>query len=187
MEFVNWKFVIFNTMSVKPKKNDIKKAVDKIPGLIFEQVEFSSSKKEAEPPAPPKNNPNQEKKKKHLVWFGVIILTIIIMIMWSWNTFVNFDTILKKDNNSVLDKVKESFERAKQETAILEPKTETSTTTENKLDNEEIKTKIKNSLNILLDKLNTPTSTETPTNTEPSLPLSKSITSTEINDTHREL
>lgn len=164
-------------MSVKPKKNDIRKAVDKIPGLIFEQVEFTNTEKEERPPTPPKNNPNQEKNKKHLVWFGVIIVTVLIIIMWGWNTFVNFDTILKKDNDSIFDKAKESFDRAKQETIILEPKIETPTTTEERLSDEEIKTKIKNSLDILLDRLNsTTTSTEDTTNTESGLPLSKTIT-----------
>ena len=133
-------------MQVKSSKNrktehDIKKAVDKIPGLIFEQVEFKSP-----PPKEkihPADNYQIEKKKKTLVWTGVIIITLIILGMWSWNTFVKFDTLLKKDDpNSIVNQAKDSFEKTKQETKYLEP-IEKTTTTEK--DNEEIENKIKES------------------------------------------
>ena len=99
-------------MSTKAKKDkienkDIKKALDKIPGLIFEQVKFTPPPKEEKKDKPqiqPENSPKEEKKKKKLMWLGVIIITLIILLMWSWNTFINFDTLSKNKKSSKRDK-----------------------------------------------------------------------------------
>ncbi len=183
MEIGNWKFIIFNTMPVKPKKNklekDIEQVVEKIPGLIFEQVEFKNLS--------PKNKINQnkhqqEKKRKTMVWTGVIILTVIIIIMWSWSTFVNFDTLLKKDTTSIIDQAKESFDTAKIKTDILEPKITTPTTTETKSSDEEIKMKIENSLDILINELKKVSSTgDIITSTANQFPIEDDTTTTNPN------
>jgi len=75
----------------KEAKKEIKEAVDKIPGLIFEQVEFEKPKKKPPTPLQPTFNQPQyydagERRKRGLMWLGVIILTVVIFVMWIWNT-----------------------------------------------------------------------------------------------------
>lgn len=156
-------------MSTKAKKDkienkDIKKALDKIPGLIFEQVKFTPPPKEEKKDKPqiqPENSPKEEKKRKKLMWLGVIIITLIILLMWSWNTFINFDTLSKNKKSTFSDQFKKSFEQVKKQTAEFEPKI--NTTNENELKNKTIEEKIKNNLTVLINKLNNTTSTTSTT------------------------
>lgn len=143
-------------MPVKSSKNkktekDIKEAVDKIPGLIFEQVEFKKKSEEEII----KNNYYREKKKKTIVWIGVVIIATIVLTMWAWSTFVNFDTILKNKEESIFDQAKGDLKNIRQENT----KQVVTTTPEeiNKLNDQEIENKIKNSLDIIIKNLNTST------------------------------
>ena len=139
----------------KKTENDIKEVVDKIPGLIFEQVEFKKKSEEKIS----KNNYQKEKKKKTMVWIGVITLAMIILVMWGWSTFVNFDTLIKNKKESIFDQAKEDLKNIKQESN--KPAVTTTTEETNKLNDQEIEAKIKNSLNIIIKNLNTSTPSTT--------------------------
>ena len=156
-----------NSFRNKKIEKEIKKAADKIPDLIYSQV---------------KQEKDQQIKddyhKKKLVWIGVIIITALILIMWSWSTFVNFDTLLKKDNpDSILNQAKSSFEKVQKETKDLEPVVIPTTTEKNTKETTE--EKIKNNLMKIIDQINTaPTSSPISSSTQLSLPVAKTITNT---------
>jgi hypothetical protein len=99
-----------------------------------------------------------------------------------WSTFVNFDTLLKKDTTSIIDQAKESFDTAKIKTDILEPKITTPTTTGTKSSDEEIKMKIENSLDILINELKKVSSTgDIITSTANQFPIEDDTTTTNPN------
>jgi len=138
----------------KKIKKDIQEAAGKIPELIFEEVEFKNTKENK----PPQSKHRSDEKNKKIVWIGVITTTLIVLVMWSWNIFVNFDTILKKDESSMFEQFKESLDMSQ---TIPEMEIDVTTSTpEKEIDENEIQTKIKNSLNILLDELKKVSSTE---------------------------
>lgn len=111
----------------KKLKTEIKEAVEKIPGLFFERVEFQQPKpaitapiaeptKETEPKKSPKydNNYREEKRKQLFVWTGVIILSIIIFSLWIWNTKTFFD-VSAGQNSDFIKQTKQNINNIQQE------------------------------------------------------------------------
>jgi hypothetical protein len=96
-----------------PKKvqDDIKKSVDHIPGIIYEQIRNEQSKQTSERPANVKIDQGQSRGRHGLLWFGVATLTIVVFVMWIWNTKVTIKNIGQntKSNERTL------FENAKQD------------------------------------------------------------------------
>lgn len=149
---------------------EIKEAVDKLPGLIVEQVKFSEPEEETytkkEFSHPTYYNKN-EKKKRQLLWLTVTAFTAVILVMWGWNTITMFtDTKnIQKNNQGILDQARADWENVQntmdeklEEEKIIEPVAKEEPT------EVDIKDSLKASLTELLNAVNA-TSTATTTNT----------------------
>ena len=116
----------------KEVKKDIKDTIDKLPGLIVEQVKFAPptngildkdekqpKEKEEKYTAPPKkefSKPRYEdphdKKKRSLLWLFVFTLTAIIFGMWIWNVSVFFKDTgkIKKSEAGIFENAKQTYD-----------------------------------------------------------------------------
>ena len=101
----------------KKVEADIKKAVDKLPGLIVEQIKFEQPFVEKQY-APIKkeftdsrNHSKRDNGKRKLLWLFVLAITTIIFTMWIWNVTVFFkDTNrLRKTEAGLFDSAKETY------------------------------------------------------------------------------
>ncbi len=146
----------------------IKEAVDKLPGLIVEQVKFSEQEKETYTKkefSHPTYYSNDEKKKRQLLWLTVIAFTAVILGMWGWNTVTMFtDTKnIQKNNQGILDQAKNNWENIQNTLdEEIDIKEDVETTTKEEPTKVDIKDSLKASLAELLNTINT-TSTVTST------------------------
>jgi len=115
----------------KTVKKEIKQAVDKIPGMIFEQIEFKSPEKKQLTPAQPTFSQPQyydanEKRKHSLMWFGIITIAIIIFSMWVWNTrsFMKDLGLRNQQKTGLWDQAKEEWAEIKKKETNTESELE---------------------------------------------------------------
>ena len=137
------------TSEKKTLKRDIKKAVEKLPGLIVERVRLSESQTEKE--IPPQTQQEEPRSNKHArmqqnprqarwLWTGVIIFCLVIFSMWGWNMYVMItDTTEGAGSNSgwLPDPVRDDLRTVWQEVGAPDDQTD---------ENETIKEKIKSDL-----------------------------------------
>ena len=101
------------------------------------------------------------------MWFGVIVITIAVVVMWSWNTKAGWNTISKMNKNILIETAKESFENAQKQTIELETIGEekieenslTNSTSTEQINNLDSKDKIETALSNLIQVLKNSTST----------------------------
>ena len=159
----------------KIMQTDIKNAVDKLPGLIVEQVKFEKEKLQPQKqPAkireeikePVKNYSttianNNDRSKRRLLWLLVFTLTLVVFIMWFWNLTVAFKDVGRSSStgSNLIGDVKESYENIMKTTlGGDEEKVE-----ENKddIDKDKVKDSLKASLLSLISNTSTTTTTFT--------------------------
>jgi len=147
----------------KRVKAEIKDAVEKIPGLIFEHVRLQNQEKKSKvqvedlyptdnfskPKKEPKPSPiqydyTQMRKKKAVLWSGVIILTIVVFAMWFLNASMTIRD-LKEGYVKVVPGITQTAKQSWQETMPVATTDEVVKTTDaDSLDN--LKNQIKNNL-----------------------------------------
>ncbi|KKQ26963.1 MAG: hypothetical protein US42_C0018G0037 [Candidatus Magasanikbacteria bacterium GW2011_GWC2_37_14] len=102
----------------KQIKKDIKAAIEKIPGLIYEKVEFTESNLSQIPQQKLENSTPVDyetiKRKRLYVWLAVIGITILIFGMWLWNTRT-FLQIAKNDSSEFVNTIKKDWQKINQE------------------------------------------------------------------------
>ena len=98
-------------------EKDIKAAVEKIPGLIYEKVEFTepalSQLPKEEPPKIPVDY-ESVKRKRFYVWLSVIAVTLMIFAMWIWNTSIFFSAA-KDGSKNLVNNLKKDWQKINQE------------------------------------------------------------------------
>ncbi|MFH1946551.1 MAG: hypothetical protein ABIJ23_00110 [Candidatus Magasanikbacteria bacterium] len=168
-------------------KKEIKKAVERLPGLIVEQIKFEQQIKNGNPEYTPQIKDVEEIKelkpikngwqnyydgrdRKWLVWLGVIIFSIVIFIIWGWNLNTEIQDIfsLKDSKNlNIIQDVREDFQSIIDETETEEKLKETKeviTTTTEEADNS--KEKLRQHITNLISTISSSTiSTTTDINT----------------------
>ena len=162
----------------KTLRQDIKKAVEKLPGLIVERVRLSESKTEKKIPQveqiPEPIQTQQEKEPRsnnrmrmqhnprqtRWLWTGVVIFCLVIFSMWGWNMYVMItDATEGTESNSgwLPDPVKDDLRTVWQEVGAPDNETDK---------NETIKEKIKSDLRGLVAQIKSlPAATATSTTT----------------------
>ncbi len=168
-------------------KKEVKKAVDKLPGLIIEQIkleEETNKNKQAEPrptesrELKPAKKPKQAdwknyydgRDRKWLLWFGVIIFTSMVFVMWGWNLFVKIQDTVDSEEMEILPRAKkdlqiileEPIDETEEQESITEEAVVVTTTEENLFD---IKEKIKQNLSDLISTATSSTISTTTTST----------------------
>lgn len=161
----------------KKDKKEIKKAVEKLPGLIVERVRLSEPAPQMEIPAiEPSQEPTSQKpnssgrarvyhnpRQTRWLWIGVISFCLMIFGLWGWNTYVLItDTTKDAESKSWLpNPVSDDLRTVWEEVGAAD----------NSGDNKEtIKEKIKTNLRGLVTQIksaSTVTSTSTVSSTEP--------------------
>lgn len=104
-------------------KKEIKEAVDKIPGLIFESAVFNRPAENlvyrelasAEPRFWPEAN-RQEQRRRSMMWTGVIVLTLIVFGLWLFNLRAVFGDTLrgKTTEKSLWEEARTGWKEIKQ-------------------------------------------------------------------------
>lgn len=136
----------------KIDKKEIKKAVEKLPGMIIEQIKMEDADEmkmgtipqitkieELLPIKKSEEKTEQDfydgKDRKWIMWLGVIIFTTIIFIVWSWSLSVKFQDTFKSNKPGV-------FENAKDDLGVIleKPVLNQAGLDEKKDENAEIKT-----------------------------------------------
>lgn len=151
------------TRVTKKTKREIKKAVEQIPGLIFEHVRLQNQEEkpkisvedlypvdnfvkpeEKQKPTPISYNHAQTQKKKMMMWSGVIILTTVVFAMW----FLNAGMTIRDLKEGYTKTVPGITETAKQSWEETKPATTNGQTDSNKpIENlDSLKNQIKNNL-----------------------------------------
>ena len=148
-----------NNSSDQEVKESIHEAVDKIPGLIVEQVKFAKPKSKKPTFHKPEPFTVEDKNKVRLLWLIVALIGLIILGMWSWNLFVYFkDTkTAAKNQPGLLQSAKDSFENIMKDnldndfTNQLKKQQAENTlpTSTTEADKEKIKTGLTNVLNVM--------------------------------------
>lgn len=92
----------------------IKQAIERIPGLFVEHVDFDQKESAGEalenfrphepasfakPPAARSYMDRSHTQKRRLMWAGVFSLTLVVFVMWIWNTHSVFYDIRYTKNN----------------------------------------------------------------------------------------
>ncbi len=175
----------------KSNQKEIKKAVEKLPGLIVEKIKIQEKIaeenlnsrpaptimeiKELKPVGEIKTrvgeNFDDGRDKKWLMWLGVIIFITIIFGLWGWNLYVKFQDSAKIKELIPIKNIQTDWENILDEngisnseettTPILETPT---TTTEAVGETIDLKEKIKQNLNNLINAINTSSTTTIPNN-----------------------
>jgi copper chaperone CopZ len=156
-----------NKTTTKKTKKEIKEAIEKLPGLIYEHVDLKKEEPEeieevkVEPKIITPRHSNNETGKKRLLWGMMIFFTVIIFAMWIGNTLINIRDIkngqmLNDLNNltSVKSNLDESLEKVNSNGVTTTPVAEL----------ENIKNKIKNNLQNIIVYEKTSSSTTSTTN-----------------------
>ncbi|MFZ2189588.1 MAG: hypothetical protein WA057_05325 [Candidatus Magasanikiibacteriota bacterium] len=151
-------------------KKEIKKAVNKLPGLIAEQIKFENQspvlEDHHEPPAKTRvyQDPNENNKKK-LLWLFVLIIATVIFLMWAWNLTVVFKDTGRNTTNDfgLIDAAKEKYEATMKQNFTKDTTTNT-LAQEKTIEEEKIKTSLKASLNKLLSNMTSSTVSSTEQN-----------------------
>jgi len=136
-------------------EKDIKAAVEKIPGLIYEKVEFTEPNLSQLPKEEPAKIPvdyESVKRKRFYVWLSVIGITIIIFAMWIWNTSIFFSAA-KDSSGEFVNRVKKDWQKINQE-----KDSELQKLIPEKITPENLEQVLKNSLTQVLNNLATSTS-----------------------------
>ncbi|HBU06966.1 MAG TPA: hypothetical protein DEB09_02690 [Candidatus Magasanikbacteria bacterium] len=152
-------------------KKDIKKAVDKIPGLISEQIKWQNPTLEVNddnsktPTKPEYYQNNGEENKKKLLWLFVLIIAALVFLMWAWNLTVVFKDTNRNATNDfgLIDVAKEKYEATMKQNFIKDTTTNT-LAQEKTIEEEKIKTSLKASLNKLLSNITSSTVSSTEKN-----------------------
>ena len=97
---------------------DIKAAVEKIPGLIYEKVEFTEPTLSQIPAQKLQTriplDYETAHKKRFYVWLGVIGVMLIIIALWLLNTKIFFE-ISSDKNTNFIDDLKKSWQKMDEE------------------------------------------------------------------------
>lgn len=159
-------------------KKDIKRAVENIPGLLVEHVGIENMKKtEAKKKLATHGQSHQTqsaKSSKIIIWFGVGSLTLIIFAMWIWNTKTLFYDIgyAKSTEKELWESTTNDLGvilsgMTEQEKDLLREQTaKTEKEINKKIEEENKKEKIKQTLSALINSVTTTPSSTTPTSTE---------------------
>lgn len=137
----------------KKDKKEIKKAVEKLPGLIIEQVRLSEPAPHAVEPilkSESKIEAEQEKKRPintyhgprqvRWLWVGVISFCLVIFSLWGWNMYILITDATEETGSNkgwLPDPVKEDLRTVWQEVGAPDDETDK---------NETVKEKIKSDL-----------------------------------------
>ncbi|MBI4427047.1 MAG: hypothetical protein HY569_00995 [Candidatus Magasanikbacteria bacterium] len=169
----------------KAKKNlrqDIRKAVEKLPGLIVERVRLSKPEPQTgaaeieqapepiqtQPEAPRSNNQarmRHDPRQTRWLWTGVVVFCLVIFSMWGWNMYVLITDATQgngPDKGWLPDPVKDDLRTVWQEVGAPDDATDKKET---------IKEKIKTDIKLLITQVkNLPdaiTTSTTASSTEP--------------------
>ncbi|MBI4993256.1 MAG: hypothetical protein HZC26_03955, partial [Candidatus Magasanikbacteria bacterium] len=152
--------------SKKPKKEkiskkEVKEAVEKLPGLIVEQVRLSEPEPQKEaaeieqapepiqtrPETPRSNNRTRlrhDPRQTRWLWTGVVIFCLVIFSMWGWNMYVMITDATQgngSDKGWLPDPVKDDLRTVWQEVGAPDNESD---------GNETIKEKIKTDIKSLI-------------------------------------
>lgn len=101
----------------KVKKLSKKTGAEPMPSLIFHEGNLDENKNPAEEPAAPKvflNSSAYNPTARRLMWFGVILLTLVICGLWTWSIMTQFYDInwSKSSEESFLGNLRTSWDKS---------------------------------------------------------------------------
>mgnify|MGYP003972778601 CR=1 FL=1 len=188
----------------KVNKKELKKAVDRLPGLIAEKAKLEKKEiapeqiterprdvieiRELKPTGETKTRVGQNyddgRDKKWLMWLGVIIFATAILALWGWNLIVKFQDTAKIDNLGIIKEVKEEIQTTLKVSETEEDEETNEAESVNPPpegeDGESLKEKLKQNIASIITTIKTGTTTPNVEKEDAGFPTNASSTNTEI-------